>query len=123
MPWPVTLVVAVGRKGTPLQTTRFRKEFGKVYPLIFPSRLVQCIKRSVSRRNPLGRVTPGPLESFGRLVVVGDVAEQFAAEVWDGSEHPSSDQVTLDFGKPKLNLIELRRVSGRVMKLHLPRMG
>ena len=41
--------------------------------------LVQCIKRSVSRRNPLGRVTPGPLESFGRLVVVGDVAEQFAA--------------------------------------------
>src|SRR5439155_10900732 len=41
--------------------------------------LVQCIKRSVSRRNPLGRVTPGPLESFGRRVVVGDVAEQFAA--------------------------------------------
>ncbi len=45
----------------------------------FPCGLVQCIKRSASRRNPLGRVTPGPLESFGRLVVVGDVAEQFAA--------------------------------------------
>jgi SnoaL-like domain len=41
--------------------------------------LVHCIREKVSRRNALGGVAPGPFESFGRLVVVGDVAEQFAA--------------------------------------------
>ena len=59
----------------PAEAPRFKRKAGEAEI----GALVQCIKRSVSRRNPLGRVTPGPLESFGRLVVVGDVAEQFAA--------------------------------------------
>jgi len=40
------------------------------------------------------------------LVVATDVADEFPIEIFNRDEDAASDYITLDFGKPDLNLVK-----------------
>jgi len=56
------------------------------------------------------RITIGPLDRFGRSVVMADVAHELAREIAHGGENAAGDHVSLDLGEPVLDLIEPGRV-------------
>src|SRR3990170_8135464 len=60
-----------------------------------------------------------PLHGLRVVVVTTDVAHELASEVFHAGEHPTSDHVTFDFGKPKLDLVQPGRVGRSEVQLHL----
>jgi hypothetical protein len=56
-----------------------------------------------------------PLKGFGLFVVVTDVADEFAIEIFNRDKDAASDDITLDFGKPDLNLVKPGGVGRGVM--------
>ena len=60
-----------------------------------------------------------PLYVLWRLVVVPDVLHEFSALVGQRCEHATGNDVTLDLGKPELDLVEPRRVSRGEMQVNL----
>ena len=56
-----------------------------------------------------------PLKGFSLFVVATDVADEFASEIFDRDEDAASDDITLDFGKPDLNLVKPGAVGRGVM--------
>ena len=56
-----------------------------------------------------------PLKGFSLFVVATDVADEFASEIFDRDEDAASDDITLDFGKPDLNLVKPGGVGRGVM--------
>src|SRR5262249_60468204 len=66
----------------------------------------------------MARSTVDPLHGFGRIIVFADVAHELPPQVSDRCKYASGDDIALDFGEPKLDLIEPGRVSGRVVQMH-----
>ena len=60
-----------------------------------------------------------PADGLGPRVVVADVAKQLLREVTDGREDAARDDVSLDLGKPDLDLIEPGGVGRREVKMHV----
>src|SRR5260221_10899809 len=60
-----------------------------------------------------------PLEGFGLFVVATDVAEEFAIKIFNRDEDAAGDYITLDFGKPDLNLVEPGGVGWCVMDANI----
>lgn len=56
-----------------------------------------------------------PLHRGGSFVIMTDVAHEFRAEIGQGAKDPASDDMSLDFGKPVLYLIQPRRIGRRVV--------
>ena len=56
-----------------------------------------------------------PLKGFGLFVVATDVADEFPIEIFNRDEDAASDYISLDFGKPDLNLVEPGGVGWCVM--------
>ncbi len=50
--------------------------------------------------NALFSLSVSPLKRFGLFVVVTDVADEFAIEIFNRDEDAASNDITLDFGKP-----------------------
>jgi hypothetical protein len=55
------------------------------------------------------------LKGFSLFVVATDLADEFASEIFDRDEDAASDDITLDFGKPDLNLVKPGGVGRCVM--------
>src|SRR5712691_1691594 len=68
----------------------------------------------------MGRATVGPFEGPGGLVVVPQIAHDFALEVELGAKDAARDHLALELAKPELDLVEPGRVSRSKMELHLP---
>jgi hypothetical protein len=60
-----------------------------------------------------------PLDRLGGLVVLPDVAHEFALEVGGGREDATVDEVALDLTEPQLDLVEPRRVGRCEVQLDL----
>src|SRR5260221_5148470 len=60
-----------------------------------------------------------PLEGFGLFVVPTDVAEEFPIKIFNRDEDAAGDDITLDFGKPDLNLVEPGGVGWCVMDANI----
>ena len=50
-------------------------------------------------------------------------AHDFALQIRDRGEDASADDLTLEFGEPKLDLVEPGRVSRGIMKVHVGMSG
>jgi hypothetical protein len=50
---------------------------------------------------------------FGRLDVLADVPRELSAQIGDGGDDATGDDVALDPGEPQFDLVELGRVSRR----------
>jgi len=61
-----------------------------------------------------------PLKGFGLFVVAADVANEFPIEILDRDEDTASNDSTLDFGKPDLNLVKPGGVGRCVMDPNIP---
>ena len=60
-----------------------------------------------------------PLKGLGLFVVATDVADEFPIEIFHRDEDAASDYISLDFGKPDLNLVEPGGVGGCVMDANI----
>src|SRR5258708_35586281 len=60
-----------------------------------------------------------PLEGFGLFVVATDVADEFPIKIFNRDEDAAGDDITLDFGKPDLNLVEPGGVGWCVMDANI----
>ena len=60
-----------------------------------------------------------PLKGFGLFVVATDVADEFPIEIFNRDEDAASDYISLDFGKPGLNLVEPGGVGWCVMDANI----
>jgi hypothetical protein len=60
-----------------------------------------------------------PLKGFGLLVVATNVADEFAIEIFNRDEDAASDDITLNFGKPDLNLVKPGGVGRCVMDANM----
>jgi transposase len=60
-----------------------------------------------------------PLKGFGLFVVATDVADEFPSEIFNRDEDATSDDITLDFGKPDLNLVKPGGVGRGVMETNI----
>src|SRR5437764_15210599 len=58
-----------------------------------------------------------PRTRFGSLDVLADVAHELSAQIGDGSEDATGDDVALDPGEPQLDLVEPGRVSRREVQV------
>src|SRR5260221_14648475 len=59
------------------------------------------------------------LEGFGLFVVATDVADEFPIKIFNRDEDAAGDYITLDFGKPDLNLVEPGGVGWCVMDANI----
>ena len=57
-----------------------------------------------------------PAEGSSGFVVLADVTDQLCGKVADGSENSARDDISLDFGKPDLHLIEPTRIGRSVVQ-------
>ena len=57
-----------------------------------------------------------PAEGSSGFVVLADVTDQLCGKVADGSENSARDDISLDFGKPDLHLIEPTRIGRSVVE-------
>ena len=60
-----------------------------------------------------------PLKGFGLFVIATDGADEFAIEIFDRDEDAARDDISLDFGKPDLNLVEPGAVGWGVMDANM----
>ena len=67
-------------------------------------------------------ITVAPLKGFRRFVAFANVLHDLDAKISDRSKNASGDEVSLNLGKPQLELIEPGRVSRRVVNVDI-RMG
>ena len=84
--------------------------------------LVRCPGDFVSV-NSASRISIGPAERFGRLGVSADVFAKLVAQIRNRSKDPARDHVSLDLGKPKLDLIQPGGVGWREVKLYVRMFG
>ena len=66
-------------------------------------RLVDCNARI--RSDTVGRITVDPLHGFGRAVVLADIAHEFSLKIGHRGKNATSNDIALNFGEPKLDLI------------------
>ena len=57
-----------------------------------------------------------PAEGSSGFVVLADVTDQLCGKVADGSENSARDDISLNFGKPDLHLIEPTRIGRSVVE-------
>jgi hypothetical protein len=67
------------------------------------------------RIDSFGRRRVSPFDGSSRLVVVPDVTKDFSAEIVDGGEDASGNELPLDFGEPDFDLVKPRRIGGGKM--------
>ena len=75
------------------------------------------------RIDSFGRRRVSPFDGSSRLVVVPDVTEDFSAEIVEGGEDASGNDLPLDFGEPDFDLVKPRRIGGCKMNADLGMMG
>ena len=80
--------------------------------------LVDCPGDSLSGDAAIG-VGIGPANGASAVCVRANVLHQFAAEIGDRRKHAASNDVALDFGEPKLHLIQPRRIRRGEVKTYL----
>ena len=77
----------------------------------FQIQLVDCPGDSLSGDAAIG-VGIGPANGASAVCVSPNVFHELAAEVGDRGKHATSNDITLDFGEPKLHLIPTKNTSG-----------
>src|SRR5260221_1497191 len=78
-----------------------------------------ALHRFLGCANALISCGVSPLEGFGLFVVATDVAEEFPIKIFNRDEDAAGDYITLDFGKPDLNLVEPGGVGWCVMDANI----
>ena len=67
------------------------------------------------RFNSMVNILISPVEGCGGFVVLLDVTKELSRQVSFGGEDSSSDDISLNFGKPDFDLVEPARIGRRVV--------